>query len=473
MEDKTLRLLKIQNEQGFVIDSQIEYSSSSWRKWTLEFKSPITEKLSFTEVDVFECLTQLRIELSKYGYKPLCAGARLDVYPSGMDRDMGNGLVAEVISSEPANDWKDVQHIGIFDYAEPDLIVSVEEQLNYYASQFDLNYEFNIQHRNGSIIEGLMHERVVSDPNKMKFTSSVTPDIEVCDENKFECLKKIRIELEKHDYYPLCNGARIDTYILPIDLEDNGFWLHILTPGKLPNKEDVVETFDDAIPDLIASIVEQEKNYKSWLNSIKSVPMSDYGRYAIYNLSELYFRLIKVGDLPLMWLFDVDSSTQFNLDNKANKSAQNDDHKEKLRALSPLSPEQVEQIGSLKGEAILGFITGEILNLEYFRPNKVFKDFIQTVVASEAPKDSEIKVAALEQKEGWLYIIDNRVENLDREETSPEDILGAFEIKDGLIVANSYQPNENYLLFGNNGLMQLPSSLHEALIKALTAEGGG
>jgi hypothetical protein len=138
--------------------------------------------------------------------------------------------------------------------------------------------------------------------------------------------------------------------------------------------------------------------------------------------------------------------------------------------LSPLSPEQVEQIGSLKGEAILGFITGEILSLEYFRYNKVFKDFTQTVIAIEASKDTELQLSALKQQAGWLYIIDNRVANIEQEETSPEDILGVFEIKDGRILANSYQPNENYLLFGNNGLMQLPASLHESLINALLSQ---
>jgi hypothetical protein len=464
--NKTLQSLKIQNEKDFIFDAQIEYFSISCSNWILEFTSPITEKLSFMEGDVFECLTQLRIELAKYGCKPLCAGARLDVYPSGMARDMGDGLSAQVINSGSTNDWKDIQHVSIFDYAEPDLIASVEEQFNYYGSRFSVSYEFKIQHHSGSIISGLIHESRVLEPNKMKFTSPVTPDITVYDKNKFECLTNFRVELNKYGYDPLCNGARLDTYILPTDLDDDGIWLHILTLGELPNPDKRVDTFDDTEPNLIGSIVGQRKNYESWLNSIKSIPMSEYEEYDMRNLAELYFRLIKVGDLPLMWLFDIDSSTYQNISNRINQ-AEDDDYQERLRALSPLSPEQVEQIGSLKGEAILGFITGETLSLEYFSPNKVFKDFTQKVIASEAPKDSELQAAALEQQAGWLYIIDNRVADIEREETSPEDILGVFEIKDGQIVANSYQPNENYLIFGNNGLMQLPASLHESLIKAL------
>jgi hypothetical protein len=144
MKDKTLVLLKIQDERGFIIDAQVEYFSPSWPNWILEFTSPVTEKLSFTETDVFECLTQLRLELAKYGYKPLCAGARLDVYPSGMCRDMGDGLSAYVLTPKKQTDLKDL--VDIFEYAEPDLIASVEEQYNYYGSLFLVDHRIKIQH---------------------------------------------------------------------------------------------------------------------------------------------------------------------------------------------------------------------------------------------------------------------------------------------------------------------------------------
>jgi hypothetical protein len=464
MENRNLRSLKIQDKNGFVIDTYVEYFSLSWPNWTLEFTSPITEKLSFTGTDVFECLTQLRTELAKLGCKPLCAGARLDVYPSGMARDMGNGLSVQVLGLD---DQENIKYVSIFDYAEPDLIASVEDQFKYYASLMSPSYEFKIQHNSGSTVEGIIDENRFLEPNKIKFTSPVTPDIQVSGSNTFECLINFRIELEKYGYRPLCNGARIDTYVLPTDLDDDGMWLHILIPGKLPSdlissSEDLVETFGDAEPNLVASIAEQRRNYESWLDSIKYLPLSEYKKYDLLNLPELYFRLVNIGERPLMWLLDIDpSAIQYVEQSEKNNSS------ERLKALSVLSPKEVEQIGSLNGEAIVGFITGEILSLEYFNPNKVFKDFVQSVIAREALKDNEIIAAALEQQEGWLYIIDNRVADLDQEETSPEDILGAFEIKDGLIIVNSYKPNENYLLFGNNGLIQLSTSLHETLIRAL------
>jgi hypothetical protein len=278
MKEKTLVILKIQDEQGFILDAKVEYFSPSWPDWTLEFTSSITtEKLSLTEGDVFECLTQLRLELAKYGYKPLCAGARLDVYPSGMARDMGSGLSAQVMSGEPKTEWEDVQHVHIFDYAEPDSIASVEEQFNYFGSFFGGSYDFKIQHQDGSIVEGLMHQNSILEPNKLKFTAPVIADIETYAEDEFECLKILWVELEKHGYKPLCNGARCDTYPLPDDIEVlGGSYVHIITPGKLPDREDrdLVETLDYAEPYLITSIAEQRKNYESWLDSIKSISES-------------------------------------------------------------------------------------------------------------------------------------------------------------------------------------------------------
>jgi hypothetical protein len=271
MEDKTLVQLKIQDEQGSIIDAQVEYFSPSWPDWILEFTSPITEKLSFTATDVFECLTQLRLELAKHGCKPLCAGARVDVYLSGMHRDMGNGLSAQIMSLGSEVDWEDRQ-VGIFDYAEPALVASVEEQWNYYGSLFSYSYELKIQHHSGSIVEGVIHQSRILEPNKIEFTSLVIPDIKANSTNEFECLKILRVELEKYGYRPLCNGARCDTYALPVDINDNGIFVHILTTGKTPSYEDKVRTFDYAEPHLITSIAEQRKNYESWLDSIKYIP---------------------------------------------------------------------------------------------------------------------------------------------------------------------------------------------------------
>ncbi|WP_309736981.1 hypothetical protein [Chamaesiphon sp. OTE_75_metabat_556] len=273
--------VKIQNEKGFVFDAEVRYyrADSIIRKWALEFTSSITRELFFMEGDVFRCLTQLRLELAKDGYKILCAGARIDVYPSGMSRDMGGGVVANVLSSkaektdlDPTVEGENAELVHIFDYAEPDLIVSVEEQFNYFTSGFSYSYELMILHSSTSIIEGTISGNTFLERNRIEFTSPVTPKYNILGKNKFECLLDLRKELEKFGYRPLCNGARFDAYPLPSDLKTyNGDFLHILTLGQEPNEEDQVETFEYAEPDLITSIAEQRKYYESWLESVKPV----------------------------------------------------------------------------------------------------------------------------------------------------------------------------------------------------------
>ncbi len=451
-----IKVLKIQYDDGSIYDGEIHYyqqPSMPWL-WIIEFTSPMIKKLKFTNRDVFECLTNLRQELVKYNCRVLCNGARIDVYPSGMCRDMGSGLVAYIFKNGESVSEKDL--VSIFDYADPELIASVEEQYNFYITQLHSKLHkprvLRIKDDKNSIIEGEITQYIGIEPCKIKFTSPVTSDIECININFFKCLVDLRQELANLNYQPLCNGARLDTYVFSKDLQIvNGDMVFLLNHGKIPNENDWMPIFNDANPELIASIESQRKYYESWLNSIKSIPFLKYGDYGIYKFPELYFRLVRIGNLPLMWIFEIE----------------NESPNKRSRGLSPLSPEQVEKNGSLKDEAIIGFITGKSLSIDNFISNQVFIDFMQGVIAAEAPKDSELQAVALKQQAGWLYIIDNRVADIEREETSPEDILGIFEIKDGRIVPNSYQPSENYLIFGNNGLMQLPGSLHEALIKAL------
>ena len=456
MKNIQREILKVQYCDETIVDGEIHYfqqQSKPW-KWTIKFTSPVTDNLEFTNGDLFECLTNLRKELLKYNCIALCNGARLDVYPSGMCRDMGSGLVAYISKYGKSISEEDL--VSIFDYAEPELIASVEEQYDFHISGVNSKLHkpkaLKIQHENGTIVEGEIIQYIGLEPCKIKFISSVTLDIECTNINFFECLIDLRQKLVILNYRLLCNGARLDSYVFHKDLQMlKGDVVFILNHGKIPSEHEWTSIFNEAKHNSIASVEDQKKYYESWLDSIKSIPFSAYGDYGIYKFPELYFRLVKIGTLPLMWVFDIE----------------NELHKKRSRALSPISPEQVETIGSLKGEAIIGFINGKVLSIDNFTPNRVFKEFMQTIIAAEALKDSELQAAALEQQAGWLYIIDNRVADLEQEETDPGDILGAFEIKEGQIVANSYQPNENYLIFGNHGLMQLPGSLHEALIKAL------
>src|SRR5262249_46847005 len=52
------------------------------------------QTLKATATDFFEAFCEIRLELEKEKLIPFCYGASLNVYPSGMGRDMGAGLQA-------------------------------------------------------------------------------------------------------------------------------------------------------------------------------------------------------------------------------------------------------------------------------------------------------------------------------------------------------------------------------------------
>ena len=47
---------------------------------------------------------------------------------------------------------------------------------------------------------------------------------------------------------------------------------------------------------------------------------------------------------------------------------------------------------------------------------------------------------------------------------SRDDIIGAFEVKEGVVVPGSYRPNENHQLLSANGIFRLEPTLREHLM---------
>jgi hypothetical protein len=85
--------------------------------------------------DFFDALCQIRLELEKEKLIPFCYGASLNVYPSGMARDMGAGKRAYKLKiGEPAT-TKNLVNI----FAEgPDIIpVFVAVQKNFFKDWCD------------------------------------------------------------------------------------------------------------------------------------------------------------------------------------------------------------------------------------------------------------------------------------------------------------------------------------------------
>ncbi len=86
----------------------------------------------FQGSDYFEVLMKMREDVEKRGYKILVKGSLRNVFPSGMQRDMGSGLKAYRFYERGR---ESMEAVDIFDPVEPDEIggiVTYEEQKAFY-----------------------------------------------------------------------------------------------------------------------------------------------------------------------------------------------------------------------------------------------------------------------------------------------------------------------------------------------------
>ncbi|KMJ45892.1 hypothetical protein AB204_06800 [Xenorhabdus khoisanae] len=82
----------------------------------------------FSGRDFFDCFANLRKELRDVIF--LCKGAKLNVYPSGMARDMAMGLAAYeyTLGKEVGRE----NLVGTFDFEDQDVEVSPHKQKEYF-----------------------------------------------------------------------------------------------------------------------------------------------------------------------------------------------------------------------------------------------------------------------------------------------------------------------------------------------------
>jgi len=81
--------------------------------------------------DLFAALQQLRRTLQPTGWVPLCNGARVDCYPSGMARDMGGGESVYVLSAKRQLRRRPPL-VGTFEPASKEAVGTVADQDAYY-----------------------------------------------------------------------------------------------------------------------------------------------------------------------------------------------------------------------------------------------------------------------------------------------------------------------------------------------------
>ncbi|CAG9183874.1 hypothetical protein CURE108131_19150 [Cupriavidus respiraculi] len=87
-------------------------------------------RLTATGPDYFEALCSLRLELEKDGLIPVCYGASLKAFPSGMARDMGEGLKVYRLSLGKQSAMSDL--VGIFENGNDVVPATVAEQQEFY-----------------------------------------------------------------------------------------------------------------------------------------------------------------------------------------------------------------------------------------------------------------------------------------------------------------------------------------------------
>jgi hypothetical protein len=125
----------------------------------------------------------------------------------------------------------------------------------------------------------------------------------------------------------------------------------------------------------------------------------------------------------------------------------------------------------LAPEEIVGVLqrplrTGEAITPTIFARNRVFVEFMQSVIAHRGPTVRGLIARANQQGEGWVLVIDQRTPT-PTGAVPPEDIVGAFAVNRGALVPGSYKPNPNHALLTGNGFFQLGDELQECLLEAL------
>jgi hypothetical protein len=109
---------------------EFHVKASEEEPWQLEFCGVDGSILCFKATDLFEALRAMREDLERDGCQLLCAGARPDVTPSGMSRSMSGGRKAYIVRQGSPASRTDI--VDIFDYAEPKLVGTVQQQREYF-----------------------------------------------------------------------------------------------------------------------------------------------------------------------------------------------------------------------------------------------------------------------------------------------------------------------------------------------------
>jgi hypothetical protein len=145
--------------------------------------------------------------------------------------------------------------------------------------------------------------------------------------------------------------------------------------------------------------------------------------------------------------------------------------------VSILPPEMTQRLG-LPGAAVVGVLltpdgAEEVPLLERFSPNPAFVELLSHVVGRHGPDEPSLVEEARRVGSGYVYVIDGRTPD-PAAPMQAEDVIGAFQVRDGEVVREPYLPNARHQLLTGNGFFRLSDTLHQRLVEEITgtAEGG-
>jgi len=127
MEETKQHRIPLRVQSGKIIEATLERKEndrSCWIRLTAEGIDEVS-----TASDYFESFADVRRRLVKKGIFPLCYGASRDIWPSGMARDMGQGLRGyRLVIGQQAKEMR-----GIFETGEGIDPATPEEQKEFSA----------------------------------------------------------------------------------------------------------------------------------------------------------------------------------------------------------------------------------------------------------------------------------------------------------------------------------------------------
>ncbi|WP_232333730.1 hypothetical protein [Agromyces laixinhei] len=113
------QLLRVSRE-SIVHDATIEWQLIEDYRWAVSIVCPAFGTAEARANDAFEALCLVREQLEPYGWRIGLAGSQVDVWPSGMARDQGGGLVAYRFDAPDL--------VEVFQPVDPETVTTVTEQ---------------------------------------------------------------------------------------------------------------------------------------------------------------------------------------------------------------------------------------------------------------------------------------------------------------------------------------------------------